>query len=136
MRPIREWLRTRRTSEHRPEMETLVKVLEVRRGEVYYANLDPVMGSETGKTRPVVVIQNNIGNRYSPTTIVAVITEFSRKKAAYPICVPIGEDEGLRKASFVNPAQIRTIDKRRLISQKSLGAPSRLSHCTMSLTNR
>lgn len=93
-------------------------VLQVRRGEVYYANLDPVMGSETGKTRPVVMIQNDIGNRYSPTTIVAVITEFSLKKAAYPICVPIGEDQGLRKASIVNLSQIRTVDKRRLASPR------------------
>jgi mRNA interferase MazF len=92
-----------------------VDTLSIRRGEVYYASLDPVVGSETGKTRPVVVIQNDIGNRYSPTTIVAVITEFSRKKAAYPICVPVAEGQGLRKASIVNLAQIRTIDKNRLI---------------------
>lgn len=93
-------------------------VLQIKRGEVYYANLDPVAGSETGKTRPVVVIQNDIGNKYSSTTIVAVITEFSEKKASYPICVAIGEDQGLKKASLVNLAQIRTIDKRRLASPR------------------
>jgi len=92
-----------------------LSVLQVKRGEVYYANLEPVLGSETGKTRPVVIIQNDIGNKYSPTTIVAVITEYSAKKASYPICVAIGIDEGLKKASIVNLAQVRTIDKRRLI---------------------
>jgi mRNA interferase MazF len=92
-----------------------VNIPRVKRGQVYYANLDPVVGSETGKTRPVLVVQNDIGNRYSPTTIVAVITEFSEKKASYPICVAIGEEEGMKKASVVNLAQIRTIDKKRLI---------------------
>jgi mRNA interferase MazF len=92
-----------------------VSVLQVKRGEIYYANLEPVLGSETGKTRPVLVIQNDIGNAYSPTTIIAIITEYSEKKASYPICVAIGIDHGLKKASIVNLAQIRTIDKRRLI---------------------
>jgi len=92
-----------------------LSVLQVKRGEVYYANLEPVPGSETGKTGPVVVIQNDIGNTYSPATIVAIITEYSGKKASYPICVALGIDEGLKKASVVNLAQIRTIDKRRLI---------------------
>ena len=91
-------------------------VLQVRRGQVYYANLDPVMGSETGKTRPVLVIQNDIGNIYSPTTIVAVVTEYSEKKASYPICVAIKKDQGLEKASIVNLSQIRTIDKKRLVT--------------------
>lgn len=82
-----------------------MNALQIRRGEVYYAKLGPVIGSETGKTRPVVVIQNDIGNRYSPTTIVAVISEFSPKKAAYPICVPIGEDQGLTRPGFAGPFQ-------------------------------
>jgi mRNA interferase MazF len=91
---------------------------QVKRGEVYSASLDPVVGSETGKTRPVVVIQNDIGNQYSPTTIVAIITAYSEKKATYPICVAVGADQGLKKASIVNLAQIRTIDKRRLVFPK------------------
>lgn len=95
-----------------------MSVLQVKRGEVYYANLEPVLGSETGKTRPVLVIQNDIGNSYSPTTIVAVITEFSEKKASYPICVPIGIEQGMKKPSIVSLAQIRTIDKRRLLVPK------------------
>lgn len=81
--------------------------------KVYYADLKPVPGSETGKTMPVH-IQNDIGNTYSPTTIVAVITEYSEKKASYPICVAVGVQDGMKKPSVVNLSQIRTIDKRRL----------------------
>lgn len=94
-------------------------VIQVKRGDIYYANLDPVMGRETEKTRPVLVIQNDIGNVYSPTTIVAVITEYSDKKASYPICVAIKKDNGLKKDSIVNLSQIRTVDKRRLITPKT-----------------
>lgn len=90
----------------------------IRRGEIYLANLDPVQGRETGKTRPVLIIQNDIGNAYSPTTIVAIITEYSEKKASYPICVPIPQSEALSKKSIVNLAQIRTIDKKRLYSSR------------------
>jgi mRNA interferase MazF len=99
-------------------------VLQVKRGEVYYANLEPARGSETGKTRPVVVIQNDIGNAYSPTTIVAVITGYSEKKASYPICVPVGIEQGLKKASIINLAQLRTIDKRRLIAPRVASLPA------------
>jgi len=90
----------------------------IKRGDVYYVNLDPVKGYETGKTRPVVVIQNDIGNMYSPTTIVAIITEYSEKKASYPICVTIKKGKGLKKDSIVNLSQIRTIDKKRLKAPK------------------
>ena len=71
--------------------------IQVNRGDIHYANLDPVVGRETGKTRPVVVIQNDIGNMYSPTTIVAIITEYSEKKASYPICVAVKKRDGLKK---------------------------------------
>jgi len=91
---------------------------QVSRGDIYYASLDPVVGSETGKTRPVLIIQNDIGNKYSPTTIVAVITEYSEKKASYPICVGVNKGKGLKKDSIVNLSQIRTIDKKRLIAPK------------------
>lgn len=93
-------------------------IIQVKRDDIYYANLDPVMGRETGKTRPVLVIQNDIGNMYSPTTIAAVITEYSEKKASYPICVAIKKGNGLKKDSVVNLSQIRTVDKRRLITPK------------------
>ena len=93
-------------------------IIQVKRGDIYYATLDPVVGRETGKTRPVLIIQNDIGNMYSPTTIVAVITEYSKKKASYPICVAIRKGHGLKKDSIVNLSQIRTIDKKRLIIPK------------------
>jgi len=95
----------------------------LKRGDVYYADLDPVKGHETGKRRPVVVIQNDIGNMYSPTTIVAIITEYSEKKASYPICVPIKKGNGLRKKSIVNLSQIRTIDKKRLKAPRTTKLP-------------
>ena len=90
----------------------------IKRGDVYYANLDPVTGHETGKTRPVVVIQNDIGNIYAPTTIVAIITEYSDKKASYPICIALKKGNGLKKESIINLSQIRTIDKKRLTTTK------------------
>jgi mRNA interferase MazF len=100
-------------------------VIQVKRGDIHYANLDPVVGREIGKTRPVLVIQNDIGNMYSPTTIVAVITEYSEKKASYPICIATKKKKnGLKKESVVNLAQIRTIDKKRLTTPK-LGSLSK-----------
>jgi mRNA interferase MazF len=90
----------------------------IKRGDVYYANLDPVIGHETGKIRPVAVIQNNIGNMYSPTIIISIVTEYSEKKASYPICVVLKKGRGLKKDSIVNLSQIRTIDKKRLIVPK------------------
>ena len=92
--------------------------MQVKRGEIYYATLDPIVGNETGKTRPVLIIQNDVGNQYSPTTIIAVITEYSEKKATYPICVVTGKDSGLKKNSIVNLSQIRTLDKSRLTGSK------------------
>jgi mRNA interferase MazF len=100
--------------------------IRVQRGEIYYAALDPVQGSETGKTRPALIIQNDIGNLYSPTTIVAVLTEYSEKKAGYPICVTVGKVAGLKKDSIVNLSQIRTIDKRRLTGPKLASLPDEL----------
>jgi len=100
----------------------------LKRGDVYYAGLDPVVGSETGKTRPVLVIQNDIGNQFSPTTIVAVVTDFSEKKASYPICVVIPEEAGLRKKSIVNLAQIRSIDRRRLQRDKIASLSTEIMH--------
>ncbi len=72
------------------------------------------------------MIQNDIGNLYSLTTIIAVITEYSEKKASYPICVAIKKDEGLKKDSIVNLSQIRTIDKKRLISPRIATLPKEL----------
>ena len=86
---------------------------EIRRGEVYYADLTPVQGSEQGGVRPVVIVQNNVGNKHSPTTVVAVITSRS-SKTKLPTHVDIGYDGGLHRQSIVLLEQIRTIDKTRL----------------------
>jgi mRNA interferase MazF len=86
----------------------------VRRGEIYYANLNPVLGSEQGGLRPVLIIQNDIGNTYSPTTIIAAIT--SRiKRAKLPTHIEISAERfHLEKDSVILLEQLRTIDKQRL----------------------
>ncbi|WP_251860787.1 type II toxin-antitoxin system PemK/MazF family toxin [Clostridium sp. Marseille-Q2269] len=86
----------------------------VKRGDIFYADLSPVVGSEQGGIRPVIVIQNNVGNKYSPTVIIAAITS-QINKAKLPTHVEISsEDYGLNKDSVVLLEQIRTLDKRRL----------------------
>lgn len=84
----------------------------IRRGTLYYGDLDPVKGSEQGGYRPVLILQNNIGNEYSPTVIVAPIT--SRIKSKLPTHVKLKDMKGLEKDSVVLLEQIRTIDKIRL----------------------
>ncbi len=86
----------------------------VKRGDIFYADLSPVIGSEQGGIRPVLVVQNDVGNKYSPTVIAAAIT--SRiNKAKLPTHIEIEADEyGLQKDSVVLLEQIRTIDKKRL----------------------
>ena len=86
----------------------------VKRGDIFYADLSPVVGSEQGGIRPVIIIQNDIGNKYSPTIIVAAITS-QINKAKLPTHVEISSEEyGLNKDSVVLLEQIRTIDKKRL----------------------
>ncbi|NLN55660.1 MAG: type II toxin-antitoxin system PemK/MazF family toxin [Clostridiales bacterium] len=85
----------------------------VRRGDIYYADLSPVVGSEQGGIRPVLIVQNDVGNRYSPTVIAAAITS-QTGKARLPTHIEIGPDAGLSKSSVILLEQIRTIDKRRL----------------------
>ena len=86
----------------------------VKRGEIYYADLSPVVGSEQGGIRPVLVVQNDIGNKYSPTVIAAAITS-QLDKARLPTHIDVYADRyGLAKDSVVLLEQIRTIDKRRL----------------------
>ncbi|MDY0236058.1 MAG: type II toxin-antitoxin system PemK/MazF family toxin [Gudongella sp.] len=86
----------------------------VKRGDLYYADLSPVIGSEQGGVRPVLIIQNDVGNKYSPTVIVAAITS-QINKARLPTHVEItAQDFGLPKDSVVLLEQIRTIDKKRL----------------------
>ncbi|AZR71981.1 PemK family transcriptional regulator [Anoxybacter fermentans] len=91
--------------------------MSIKRGDVYYADLNPVVGSEQGGVRPVLVIQNDIGNKYSPTVIVAAITS-KIDKAKLPTHVEIkAEQSNLEKDSVILLEQIRTIDKRRLQRQ-------------------
>ena len=86
----------------------------VRRGDIFYADLSPVVGSEQGGTRPVLIIQNDMGNRHSPTVIAAAITS-QTGKARLPTHISLsGRSVGLSKDSIVLLEQVRTIDKRRL----------------------
>ena len=86
----------------------------VKRGDIFYADLSPVIGSEQGGIRPVLIIQNDIGNKYSPTIIIAAITS-QINKAKLPTHVEISSEEyGLNKDSVILLEQVRTIDKRRL----------------------
>ena len=86
----------------------------VKRGELYFADLSPVVGSEQGGIRPVLVVQNDIGNKYSPTVIAAAITS-KLNKAKLPTHIELSSKEyGLEKDSVVLLEQIRTIDKTRL----------------------
>lgn len=88
--------------------------ISVRRGDIYFADLSPVVGSEQGGVRPVLVIQNDVGNRYSPTVIVSAITS-QMTKAKLPTHIELSsEDCSLPKNSVVLLEQIRTLDKRRL----------------------
>lgn len=89
----------------------------IRRGEIYYADLSPTVGSEQGGVRPVLVVQNNVGNKYSPTIIVAAITS-RMSKSKIPTHIELDADEvGLSRDSVVLLEQIRTLDKRRLRSK-------------------
>lgn len=84
---------------------------EIKRGDIYYATLNPVIGSEQGGTRPVLILQNDAGNKFSPTVIIAAIT--GRQKKNLPTHVPVNIPE-LPKDSMILLEQIRTIDKQRL----------------------
>ncbi len=88
--------------------------MTVKRGEIYYADLSPVVGSEQGGVRPVLIVQNDIGNRYSPTVIAAAITS-QKEKSKLPTHIEINSQVcGLSRDSVVLLEQIRTLDKKRL----------------------
>ena len=88
--------------------------MNIRRGDIYYADLSPVVGSEQGGLRPVLIIQNDVGNRHSPTVIAAAITS-RMGKTRLPTHIDIhAEDVGLAKDSVILLEQVRTLDKRRL----------------------
>ncbi len=86
----------------------------IKRGEIYYADLSPVVGSEQGGVRPVLIIQNNVGNKYSPTVIVSAITS-QQSKTKLPTHIDLPSNQyNLPKDSVALLEQIRTLDKRRL----------------------
>lgn len=88
--------------------------MNIKRGDIYYADLSPVVGSEQGGIRPVLIVQNDVGNRYSPTVIAAAITS-RQSKTKLPTHIPIeAQGCGLSKDSVVLLEQVRTLDKRRL----------------------
>ena len=93
------------------------------RGEIYYADLDPHYGSEQGGKRPVIVIQNNTGNKFAPTVIVAAVTSKVTKKPNQPTHVLIDRNPAFSRPSMVLLEQIKTIDKRRV--KKYLGRMTR-----------
>ena len=86
----------------------------VKRGDIYYADLNPVVGSEQGGIRPVLIISNDIGNRHSSTVIAAAITSRVQTKMMLPTHVSVNEGECLNRDSIILLEQIRTIDKKRL----------------------
>ncbi len=89
--------------------------MNVKRGDLYYADLSPVLGSEQGGVRPVVIIQNDVGNKYSPTVIIAPITsQMNKTKLPTHVALSASNEYGLPKNSVVLLEQIRTIDKMRL----------------------
>lgn len=101
----------------------MIKNWEYRRGDIYLADLSPFCGSEQGGVRPVVVIQNNIGNKHAPTLVVATITAKTRKKTKQPTHYLIRNNPALSRPSLVLLEQLRTIDKQRII--KYLGRVTR-----------
>ena len=103
----------------------------IKRGELYYADLSPVVGSEQGGIRPILIVQNDTGNKYSPTIIAAAITS-QLGKAKLPTHIELNANEfGLMKNSVILLEQIRTLDKRRL--KERIGE---LPPATMTLVNR
>lgn len=107
---------------------------KILRGDIYYADLNPVVGSEQGGTRPVLIIQNDTGNQYSPTVIVAAITGQS-KRECFPTHVKLdGKYSRLLRSSTILLEQIRTLDKRRLLGYIGHLDPKIMDHVDQALT--
>lgn len=105
--------------------------MTIKRGELYYADLSPVVGSEQGGIRPVLVVQNDVGNKYSPTVIAAAVTS-KINKAKLPTHIELpSQNYGLAKDSVILLEQIRTLDKRRL--KERIGE---LNETTMSMVDK
>ncbi len=92
-------------------------MMKIKKGDIYYADLNPSFGSEQGGIRPVVIIQNNKGNKYAPTVIVAALTSGNHKKHYLPTHFSLKEKDGLREGSIILLEQVRTIDKSRLLNK-------------------
>ncbi|WBY63418.1 MAG: mRNA interferase [Thermocaproicibacter melissae] len=114
----------------------------VRRGDIFYADLSPVVGSEQGGIRPVLIVQNNVGNRFSPTVIAAAITS-QRTKANLPTHIFVNaKTSGLAKDSIVLLEQVRTIDKHRLkermgsLDSKAMSEVDKALSVSFGLTDR
>lgn len=89
------------------------------RGDVYQVNLDPIVGKEIGKARPAVIIQNDVGNKFSPVTIIAPISSVKEITKPLPIMIFLSKGEGgLKEESYVDCGQIRTIDKDQRLIKK------------------
>jgi len=88
--------------------------MNIKRGDIYYADLSPVVGSEQGGLRPVLIVQNDVGNKYSPTVIAAAITSRMGKTKLPTHIDVVGQDAGLSRDSVILLEQIRTLDKKRL----------------------
>ena len=106
---------------------------QIRRGDIYYADLDPVIGSEQGECRPVLIVQNNTGNKYSPTVIITPITGNLRKNPL-PTHVALSINSGLEKTSLVLAEQIRVIDRSRLGSYIGYVGKSAMSQVDKALS--
>ena len=113
-----------------------MKKLNIRRGDIFYADLSPVIGSEQGGVRPVLIVQNDVGNRFSPTVIAAAITS-QRAKANLPTHIMLqAENTGLARDSIVLLEQIRTIDKHRLKERMGRLDPNAMTQIDQALSNR
>ena len=106
---------------------------QIKRGEIYYADLSPVVGSEQGGVRPVLIIQNDVGNKYSPTVIVSAITS-QLGKAKLPTHIELPADRyNLPKNSVALLEQIRTLDKRRLQEKITTLSPDKMREVNKAL---
>lgn len=101
--------------------------MDIKRGDIFYADLSPVVGSEQGGIRPVLIVQNDVGNKYSPTVIAAAITS-QEMKSKLPTHINISSDRsGLSKDSVVLLEQVRTLDKKRLREKKGTADPNAMN---------
>lgn len=108
--------------------------MNIKRGDIFYADLSPVVGSEQGGVRPVLIVQNDIGNKFSPTVIAAAITS-QQSKAKLPTHIQLGAQNcGLMKDSVVLLEQIRTIDKKRLKEKMGCLSPQAMSQVNRAIT--